>query len=79
MKFSGGRSAAALVLELDAAGALSAERGDVVLFANTSGEHPGIYIRGPMLRPDRTIAGHEFPFRVVAPRRGRAGGSFRYG
>ena len=43
VKFSGGRSSAALVLELAAAGALSAKRGDVVLFANTSAEHPRSY------------------------------------
>ena len=43
VKFSGGRSSAALVLEMAAAGALSAERGDVVLFANTSAEHPRTY------------------------------------
>ena len=43
VKFSGGRSSAALVLEMAATGALSAERGDVVLFANTSAEHPRTY------------------------------------
>lgn len=43
VKFSGGRSSAALVLEMAAAGALSAERGDVILFANTSAEHPRTY------------------------------------
>ena len=43
VKFSGGRSSAALVLEMAAAGALSADRGDVVLFANTSAEHPRTY------------------------------------
>ena len=43
VKFSGGRSSAALVLEMATAGALSAERGDVVLFANTSAEHPRTY------------------------------------
>ncbi|MDE0395658.1 MAG: hypothetical protein OYK82_12865 [Gammaproteobacteria bacterium] len=43
VKFSGGRSSAALVLEMAAAGALIAERGDVVLFANTSAEHPRTY------------------------------------
>ena len=43
VKFSGGRSSAALVLEMAAAGGLSAERGDVVLFANTSAEHPRTY------------------------------------
>ena len=43
VKFSGGRSSGALVLEMAAAGALSAARGDVVLFANTSAEHPRTY------------------------------------
>lgn len=43
VKFSGGRSSAALVLEMAAAGFLTAERGDVVLFANTSAEHPRTY------------------------------------
>lgn len=43
VKFSGGRSSAALVLEMAAAGTLSSERGDVVLFANTSAEHPRTY------------------------------------
>ena len=43
VKFSGGRSSAALVLEMAAAETLSAERGDVVLFANTSAEHPRTY------------------------------------
>lgn len=43
VKFSGGRSSAALVLEMAAAGTLAAERGDVVLFANTSAEHPRTY------------------------------------
>ena len=43
VKFSGGRSSAALVLQMAAGGAFSAERGDVVLFANTSAEHPRTY------------------------------------
>ena len=43
VKFSGGRSSAALVLALAEAGGLRPERGDVVLFANTSAEHPGTY------------------------------------
>ena len=43
VKFSGGRSSAALTLSLAEAGALRAERGDVVLFANTSAEHPGTW------------------------------------
>lgn len=43
VKFSGGRSSAALVFALAEAGALRPERGDVVLFANTSAEHPGTW------------------------------------
>ena len=43
VKFSGGRSSAALVLSLAESGALRPERGDVVLFANTSAEHPGTW------------------------------------
>ena len=43
VKFSGGRSSAALVFSLAEAGALRPERGDVVLFANTSAEHPGTW------------------------------------
>lgn len=43
VKFSGGRSSAALALSLAEAGALDPERGDVVLFANTSAEHPGTW------------------------------------
>ena len=43
LKFSGGRSSAMLAFRLAEAGALKPERGDVVLFANTSAEHPGTY------------------------------------
>ncbi len=43
VKFSGGRSSAALALSLAEAGVLRPERGDVVLFANTSAEHPGTW------------------------------------
>ena len=43
VRFSGGRSSAAMVFSLAEAGLLSVERGDVVLFANTSAEHPGTY------------------------------------
>ena len=43
VKFSGGRSSAALAILLAEDGLLSAERGDVILFANTSAEHPGTY------------------------------------
>ena len=43
VKFSGGRSSAALTFRLAEFGQLRPERGDVVLFANTSAEHPGTY------------------------------------
>ena len=43
VKFSGGRSSAAMALSLAESGALDAARGDVVLFANTSAEHPGTW------------------------------------
>lgn len=43
VKFSGGRSSAALTLSLARSGALKAARGDVVLFANTTAEHPATY------------------------------------
>lgn len=43
VKFSGGRSSAAMVIRLAEGGYLKPERGDVVLFANTSAEHPGTY------------------------------------
>ncbi len=43
VRFSGGRSSAALAFRLAEAGALRPERGDVILFANTSAEHPGTY------------------------------------
>ena len=43
LKFSGGRSSAALAFLLAEAKLLRPERGDVVLFANTSAEHPGTY------------------------------------
>ena len=43
VKFSGGRSSAALAFKLAESGALDPSRGDVILFANTSAEHPGTY------------------------------------
>ncbi len=43
VKFSGGRSSAALAFLLAEDGLLDPERGDVVLFANTSAEHPATY------------------------------------
>ena len=43
VKFSGGRSSGAMVLSLARRGALKADRGDVVLFANTTAEHPATY------------------------------------
>lgn len=43
VRFSGGRSSAAMAFLLAESGLLRAERGDVVLFANTTAEHPGTY------------------------------------
>ncbi len=43
VRFSGGRSSAAMTFLLAETGVLRPERGDVVLFANTSAEHPGTY------------------------------------
>ena len=43
LKFSGGRSSAALAFLLAEAHLLRPERGDVLLFANTSAEHPATY------------------------------------
>ena len=43
VSFSGGRSSAALAFMAAEEGLLRSERGDVLLFANTSAEHPGTY------------------------------------
>lgn len=43
VKFSGGRSSAALAFLLAESGLLKPERGDAILFANTSAEHPATY------------------------------------
>ncbi len=43
VKFSGGRSSGMLLFVLLEAGLLKAERGDVVVFNNTSAEHPETY------------------------------------
>lgn len=43
VKFSGGRSSATLAFLLAEEGLLRPERGDVILFANTSAEHPATY------------------------------------
>ena len=43
VKFSGGRSSGMLLLTLLANGILKPERGDVVVFNNTSSEHPNTY------------------------------------
>lgn len=43
VSFSGGRSSAALTFMMAEAGLLQPSRGDAVLFANTSAEHPGTY------------------------------------
>ena len=43
VRFSGGRSSAMMALELAGSGQLSAERGDLALFSNTTAEHPATY------------------------------------
>lgn len=43
VKFSGGRSSGAMTLSLARGGVLQPDRGDVVLFANTTAEHPATY------------------------------------
>lgn len=43
LSFSGGRSSAAMALMAAEEGLLRPERGDLLLFANTSAEHPGTY------------------------------------
>lgn len=43
VRFSGGRSSALMTLQLASEGLLQQDRGDVVLFANTTAEHPGSY------------------------------------
>ena len=43
VKFSGGRSSAAMTLSLARSRSLRADRGDLVLFANTTAEHPATY------------------------------------
>ena len=43
VKFSGGRSSGMLLFTLLEAGLLNAQRGDVVIFNNTSAEHPATY------------------------------------
>ncbi|MXV88274.1 MAG: phosphoadenosine phosphosulfate reductase family protein [Acidimicrobiales bacterium] len=43
VSFSGGRSSAALTFMAAEEGLLDPGRGDIVLFANTSAEHPGTY------------------------------------
>ena len=43
VSFSGGRSSAAVAFMAAEEGLLRPERGDLVLFANTSAEHPGTY------------------------------------
>ena len=43
MKFSGGKTSGMLLFVLLEAGMLKAERGDVIVFNNTSAEHPATY------------------------------------
>ena len=44
VKFSGGRSSGMLLFTLLENGILAAERGDVIIFNNTSAEHPNTYL-----------------------------------
>ena len=44
MKFSGGRSSGLLLFTLLESGILDAKRGDVIIFNNTSAEHPNTYL-----------------------------------
>ena len=44
VKFSGGRSSGMMLMELLKQGALCPERGDVIVFNNTSAEHPATYV-----------------------------------
>ena len=43
LKFSGGRSSGMMLIKLLESGLLKAERGDVIVFNNTSAEHPKTY------------------------------------
>ena len=43
VKFSGGRSSGMMLFALLESGLLNADRGDVIVFNNTSAEHPGTY------------------------------------
>ncbi|MDE0393935.1 MAG: hypothetical protein OYK82_04055 [Gammaproteobacteria bacterium] len=47
LKFSGGRASATLAFLLAGGGLLRPERGDVILFARTSAEHPATYNFAP--------------------------------
>ena len=60
VKFSGGRSSASMVLSLARSGALSPDRGDLVLFANTTAEHPATYDFAAMVC-DELEARHAIP------------------
>ena len=63
VKFSGGRSSGMLLLTLLANGILKSERGDVVVFNNTSSEHPRTY---EFVRECKTATEqHGIPFFLV--------------
>ena len=63
VKFSGGRSSGMLLLTLLANGILNARRGDVVVFNNTSSEHPQTY---DFVRECKTATEqHGIPFFLV--------------
>lgn len=57
LKFSGGRSSASLAFLLAESNLLKPERGDVILFANTSAEHPETY---NFARKCKTRLEHDF-------------------
>lgn len=61
MSFSGGRSSAALTFMAADEGLLRPERGDAVLFANTSAEHPGTYEFAAHCK-ERLEADYSLPF-----------------
>lgn len=64
VKFSGGRSSGMMLMALLRSGALRAERGDVVLFNNTSAEHPRTY---DFVARCKTVAESDFgiPFFII--------------
>ena len=64
VKFSGGKSSGLLLFILLEAGMLKAERGDVVVFNNTSAEHPATYDFVGRCK-ELTEAGYGIPFFLI--------------